>query len=92
MAKNWFKASRLLMRLRKVVGNDQLVLSALAVVVGAGSGAGSHTRTRVSSNIRTGQFRDESDVSPAPERIRSAFGNDIGSSPGRSKLRRRRRE
>ncbi|MCP5367546.1 MAG: chloride channel protein [Hyphomicrobiales bacterium] len=40
MAKNWFKASRLLMRLRKVVGNDQLVLSALAVVVGAGSGAG----------------------------------------------------
>jgi len=40
MAKYRFKASRLLMRLRKIIGNDQLVLSALAVLVGAGTGGG----------------------------------------------------
>jgi chloride channel protein, CIC family len=38
MAKFPFKPSRLLMWVRKIVGNDQLILSLLAIVVGAAAG------------------------------------------------------
>jgi CIC family chloride channel protein len=40
MKRNRFRASRILLRLRRVVRNDQLILSVLALVVGVvGGGA-----------------------------------------------------